>query len=89
MQTNVDDNQNDLEVALYMSPSDGSAVSDSPVCNLCDVSYSRETGFDHHVTTHHTYSKCSGDLYWVLSWIVLWQTLHTTHRETQREGQQG
>ena len=39
MQTNVDDNQNDLKVASYMSPSDGSAMSDSPVCNECDRPY--------------------------------------------------
>ena len=53
LQTNVDDNKTDLEVALSMSLSDGAAVSDFPVCPLCDEPYSRETGYNNHVTTLH------------------------------------
>ena len=62
MQTNVDDNQNDLKVASYMSPSDGSAVSDYPVCNECDRPYSREIGLKNHALLYHIPSalkKCT------------------------------
>ena len=50
---NVGNNQNDLEVALYMSLSDGTAVADSLLCPLCDEPFSRWTGYNIHVTMHH------------------------------------
>ena len=58
-QTNVDDNQNDREVASYMSKSDGSAVSDSLACPFCDLYYSPETGYYEHLKIHHSKKKCT------------------------------
>ena len=61
-QRNVDDNQNDPEVDTYMTAAEYAPASGYIECLLCDVRYSRVTGYDLHVTRYHIPSaekKCT------------------------------